>query len=122
MRIDLMSARILRSLRPLFFLVATSAGVVAILLAVTAIPDADRNPASPDFGWLRAQWLEGFVVAVLLTGLAIGLAARRVRMLLAVLLLIVGAVGVVPAYQFWAYQVMPDLHRLLIAPAQASRP
>lgn len=111
-----MHAGILRSLRLLFYLVATCAGVVTILLAVTAIPEADRNPASTDFGWLRSQWLEGFVVAVVLIGTAIGIAARRGRMLFALLLLIICAASAVPAYQFWAYQVMPDLCRSIARP------
>jgi hypothetical protein len=109
-----------RSLRLLLFLLATCAGVVAILLALAAIPEAGRNPASTDFGWIRSQWLAGFVVAMVLVGPAIQIAADRVRILFAAFLLIICAAGVVPAYQFWAYQ-MPALHRFA-APAQASRP
>ena len=108
---DLMQARISRSLRLLFFVLATCAGLLAIFLALTAIPDAGRNPASTDFGWLRSQWLAGFVVAAGLLGLAIRMAAGRARMLLALLLLIVCAASVVPAWQFWAYQLMPQVSR-----------
>lgn len=114
-------ARIGRPLRLLLFVLATGSGLIAVFLALTAIPEAGRNPASTDFGWLRSQWLAGFAVAMVLVGLAIAMATGRARMLFVALLLIICAASVVPAYQLWAYQVMPDFHRSA-APAPARRP
>ena len=111
MRTEIIRIWVARSLRLSVFLLASCAGVVAILLAWTAIPEAGRNPASTDFGWLRSQWLVGFVLATGLVGLAIILATGRTRALFAVFLLVIFAVSVIPGYQFFAYQVLPDLER-----------
>jgi hypothetical protein len=101
------------TLRLLLFLAAAGSGLLAVLLALSAIPEAGRNPASSDFGWLRTQWLEGFLLATALIGLAIRLASGPVKMLLAALLAITWAAGLVPGYQFVAYQILPDLERLM---------
>ncbi len=108
MRTGLTQAWIWRPLRLLVFVLATCSGVLAVFRALTALPEAGRNSASTDFGWLRSQWLVGFVVATALLGLAIRIASGRTRMLLATLLRVTWAAGVVPGYQFCAYQLLPD--------------
>jgi hypothetical protein len=112
-RTEVMRVWVARSLRLSVFLLAACSGLLAILLALTAIPEAGRNPASSDFGWLRSQWLVGFLLATVLVGLAIRLASGRTRALFAALLLVIFAVSVIPGYQFCAYQVMPDIERLI---------
>jgi Co/Zn/Cd efflux system component len=113
MRPDFMHAWIWWSLRLLLFFLATCSGLLAIGLALTAIPETGRNPASSDFGWLRSEWLEGFVLATALVGLAIRVASGRTKMLFATLLLVIWVAGLVPGYQFCAYQVLPDLERMI---------
>ncbi len=113
MRTEVMRVWVARSLRLLFFSLAAGAGLLAIPLAWTAIPEAGRNPASSDFGWLRSQWFVGFVLATVLIGLAIRLASGRTRALFAALLLIDFAVSVIPGYQFCAYQGFPHFERLI---------
>jgi len=56
------------------------------------------------------QWLEGFLVATVLVGLAIYLTSGRTRTLLAALLLITWAASLVPGYQFYRYQILPDIN------------
>ena len=101
----------MRTLRLLLFFLAACAGLLAILLALTAVPETGRNPASTDFSWLRSQWLVGFVVAMALLALAIRVGAGRTRMLFAALLLLTCAASVVPAYQFCMYQLLPRTGR-----------
>jgi hypothetical protein len=108
-----MRARIFQLLRLLLFFLAACSGLLVIFLALTAIPEAGRNPASPEFGWLRSDWLEGFVLATALIGLAIRIAAGRTRVLFACLLLITWVASTVPGYQFLAYQLVPDFKRLI---------
>jgi hypothetical protein len=94
-------------------ILATCSCLLAIFLALTAIPETGRNPASSDFGWLRTQWLEAFVVATALLALTIYLTSGRIRMLFAALLLITWTASVVPGFQFWTYQILPDIKRLI---------
>ncbi len=94
-----------RALKLIFFFVALCSGVLAILLAWTAIPETGRNPGSPEFGWLRKDWLVGFLIANALISLAIGIASPRTRILFAVFLLIIWGASIVPAYQYCLYQL-----------------
>jgi hypothetical protein len=112
-RVEAIRVWVARSLRLSLFLLAACSGLLSILLAWSAIPEAGRNPASSDFGWLRSQWLVGFLLATVLIGLAIRLASGRTRALFVALLLINFAVSLVPGYQFCAYQGFPDLGRLI---------
>ncbi len=100
-----MQSWVWRPLKLMLFVFALCSGVLAILLAWTAVPEAGRNPGSPEFGRLRNDWLAGFLLANAIISLAIGIGLGRTRILLTVFLIIIWGVSVVPAYQYCLYQL-----------------
>jgi hypothetical protein len=95
----------------LLFAIALGAGLIAIALGWTAIPEAGRNPASPEFGALRTDALRSVALATVLIGVAIAVSARRGRLLFVALLLVTWAAALVPAYQYIAFHPLPDFMR-----------
>jgi hypothetical protein len=84
---------------------AVCASIWAALLALSAMPEADRNPASTDIAWLRNEWLVAFVIANFLDVVAILLASWKGKALVAALLVLCWGVSAVPACQYYLYQL-----------------
>lgn len=102
---SVMGACIWRPLKLLLFIVAGCSGLLAILAAWTAIPEAGRNPASTDFAWIRNDWLLAFVLANAIVLPTIAVASDRVRTLFALFLLLIWGASIVPGYQYCLYQL-----------------
>ena len=96
---------IVNSLQSLLIALAIVATVLSMFLAGTCLPEPDRNPASPEFGWLQWQWAVACVVATALLAIAILGSRGWVRRMLVVLALANGVVGVEPALQIFHYRL-----------------
>jgi hypothetical protein len=94
-----------RTIKLLQFFVAACAGLWAMLMALSAIPEAGRNPASTDFAWVRNDWFVAFVFANILNLFAIWIASRIGKVLFASFLLLIWGASIVPAYQYYLYQL-----------------
>jgi hypothetical protein len=100
---------IMTGLRRLMFVLATAAALIAMLFAVASLPEPDRNPHSPEFGWLRSEWALSFAIATVLLGAAIALSSGRVRFGLIGLLLVTWASGIEPAIEYYRERIVPSL-------------
>jgi hypothetical protein len=96
-------------LRHVLFVVAAAAALTAMLFAVASLPEPDRNPHSPEFGWLRSEWALSFAIATVLLGAAIALSSGRVRFGLIGLLLVTWASGIEPAIEYYRERIVPNL-------------
>jgi hypothetical protein len=84
---------------------AVLADLFSLFLAYTAMPEADRNPASPEFGALQWQWATAFAVAALLMGAAILAASATAKRLLVALLCVTLLFSAAPAAHLYKYRI-----------------
>jgi hypothetical protein len=89
--------------------VAVIAALLAILAGFASVPEPDRNPHSPEFGWLQWNWALAVAIATLLLGAAIAASRGRVRWTLIGLLLAMWMCGIEPAIQLFRERIVPHV-------------
>jgi hypothetical protein len=88
---------------------ALLADLFALVLGAISLPEADRNPASPEFGALQWQWAVVLVLAMFLMGGAMLAGSGRTRRWLAALLLLTLFFSIEPATHLYKYRIKPRL-------------
>ena len=91
--------------------VAVMMALLAILAGVASVPEPDRNPHSPEFGWLQWDWAVAVAIATLLLGAAIASSSGRVRWVLVGLLLVTWMMGIESAIELFRERIMPQYRR-----------
>jgi hypothetical protein len=99
--------RLMRLMRNVLIVLAVTVDLFSLFLAATSLPEADRNPASPEFGALQWQWAVAFVLALLLMGSAILVASGSIRRWLLALLLLTLFLSIEPATHLYKYRIKP---------------
>jgi hypothetical protein len=100
---------LVQALRHALIVSAVLADLFSAFLAITSLPEGDRNPASPEFGAPQWQWAAACAVAVLLMGGAILANSGYPRRLLVVLLFLTLLVSAEIATHLYKYRIKPRL-------------
>jgi hypothetical protein len=98
---------LVRIIRHALIVSAVLADLVSAFLALTSLPEGDRNPASPEFGAPQWQWATACAVTVLLMGGAIVVTSGIPRRLLVVLLFLTLLVSAETAAHLYKYRIKP---------------
>jgi len=96
---------LVRYLRCGLVALAVAAALISIFLALTSLPEPERNPASSDFGWLQWQWAVACLGATVVLAAAILATSGWTRRLLIVVLLANWGFGVAPGLQIYRYRL-----------------
>ena len=96
---------LIRSIRYGLIASAILADLLSLFLAVASLPEADRNPASPEFGALQWQWATVCVWTMLLTLGAALVTSGNVRRLLVALLFLTLLFGIEQAAHLYKYRI-----------------